>query len=186
MNSKQAIGAFIAFLMIASIFGVTLDYFATGGGSTLEYNDREFRVVNGQYVTVINDEPYAFNLYPADIEYITLDENARAVLASPVLTITYNPNTTLASSFAEAQYYLEFTMQGKTIVERALTNSTGTELSERTCKDATPAQPVILLQESNESSLATENNCITINALDQYDTAQYAERLAYHFLKIIP
>ena len=186
MDSKKVIGAFIAFLMIASIFGATLDYFTTGAGNTLEYNDYEFRTVNGQYVTVIDDEPRVFNIYPTDIEHITLDEQTRTLLASPVLTITYNPNTTLAPSFAEAQYYLEYITTDKITVERALTNNTGTELPQKTCADATPAQPVILFQESNETGITTQNNCLTINALDNYDTAQYSERLAYHFFKIIP
>lgn len=188
MQTKTIMGLFIAFIMVASIFGVALDYFATGGGTqTLEYGDYTFRPVQGLYQTTLDGKTVQFNFFPQDLEYIQVPENVKTTLQSPVLTVTYDPASPITNGAAQAQYYLETQLDGKTIIERAVTNNSNyTTLTQRTCADATPTQPVLAFTYANHSGFSLDNNCITLNAVDDYDLFRQTERALYTILGIMP
>ena len=106
MDRKMVLGIFIAFIMIASIFGVVLDRFATPSQS-YKYGDYKFRAVNNQFITGINGKQHTFSFFPRDLEAIQISDDVKALLGQPVLTVTYDPNSEIADAFGEVQYYFE-------------------------------------------------------------------------------
>ncbi|MBI4146550.1 hypothetical protein HY489_04395 [Candidatus Woesearchaeota archaeon] len=182
MQAKTIMGIFIAAIMVFSIFGVTIEYFA--GSDTLKYNGYTFRQVNNQLLTRINGKDYTFASFPADLEYIQLTEETKKLLQKQVLVVTYDTNHTYAEASAQIQYYLETQLDSK-IIQRALTNNTNTALPQADCSTATESQPVLQLTYANTSSIKTENNCLTLKAVDPYDLLRQAERITYHVLGIM-
>ncbi|VVB81075.1 Uncharacterised protein [uncultured archaeon] len=183
MDKKVWIGMFFAFIMIFSVFGIVMDSFRPA--TNLEYKDYKFKVSQNQFFTTIDGAEHGFLFFPADLEYITIPEDAKVILDVPVITVTYDPQSTMAQSLAEAQYYFEAQLQNKKVVERALTNNTDTTLPQKTCADATPAQPVIELALANESSITITKNCITLGAVDDTDIYKETERFIYFLLGVM-
>ena len=183
MNKKVWIGLFFAFIMIFSIFGIVIDSFVPT--RKLQYNDYEFKVKDQQVFTKINGIEHGFLYYPGDLEYIEMPEEAKLILEMPVITVTYDPQSYAAQNLAEAQYYFEVQLENIKVVERALTNNTGTTLPQKTCTDATAAQPVIELTMGNESSITIKNNCVKLEAADAYDIYRLTERFIYMLLGVM-
>ena len=176
-------GLFIAFIMVFSIFGFVVD-FALQPSQKLKYGDYKFRVVDQRYITKIDGQEHVFAFFPLDLEYIQLTDDVKRLLAAPVLTITYNPESNLSQNFGEAQYYFELQLQNKA-VERAVTNNQGLDLPQKSCADATEQQPVIELQTGVASKISAEGNCIVITSLDAYDVYQQVERIIYITLGVM-
>lgn len=185
MNSKTVAGLIILFLMVSSIFGFVFSYGGGGGANTLQYGDFTFRPVQNQLMVKIDGTDHRFVFFPADLEYIEVPEQAKSLLTAPVITVTYNPSANLSENLADAQYYFELQLEDAVIVERALTDSEGTSLPQKSCADATSSQPVIDLREANESNIIVENNCIVLNARDSYGLYQQSERLIYQMLGVM-
>ncbi len=185
MEQKKLIGLFIIGIMVASTIGlVVIDYAQNDGTGTIKYNGIKFIQTADGYTAKVNGESKHFIFFPQDIEYVQLNEQVRALLDQPVITITYDANSTLAPNYAEAQYYIELQTQNEKIIERAASVAVG-ELPAKTCADATPAQPVIQFEDGN-STITADGNCIRIASRDAYDAYQKTERLVYHLLKVIP
>ena len=174
---------FIAFVMIFSVFGVVLDSFRPA--RKLDYNDFKFTVKDNQVFTVIDGVEHGFLFYPADLEYITMPEEVKALLSAPVFTVTYDPQSPIAEDLASAQYYFEAQLDGVKVIERGLTNNTGTTLPQRTCADATAVQPVIDLRSADESSITIDDNCIILNGVSARDIYQETERFIYVLLGVM-
>ncbi|RJQ20319.1 hypothetical protein C4580_03965 [Candidatus Woesearchaeota archaeon] len=185
MQSKTFLGLFIAFLMVASIFGVTIDYFAQDTQSA-NYNGHKITFRQGLYHLALPDKTYTLNFHPQDLEYIELTPEIRTLLDGPILTVTYDPSSGFAEAGANAQYYLESQLEGKKAIVRAVTNNTGTTLPQKTCADATPSEPILFLTSSDASGFTLENNCITVTAIDPSDLFSQTERVIYHLLGVIP
>ena len=173
------IGLFIAFIMVFSIFGFIIDFAVQPSAKGAKYGDFKFRVVNQQYVTKINGVEHVFFFFPRDLEYILLSGEVKALLDKPVLIVTYDPKSNLSENFAESQYYFESQLADGKTIERALTNNEGTQLSQKSCSDATESQPVIELRKGEKSGVSAVGNCIQLSAVDAFDLYQQTERLIY-------
>ena len=177
------IGLFIAFIMVFSIFGFIIDFAIQPTTQKMEYGDYTFTQTQQGYRAKVNGNEMLFLFFPGDLEYYTITDDTKQLLKAPVYTATYDPNSTIAPNLAEAQYYLEQQLQDIKYIERALTNST--TLPQKTCADATTAQPVIELLQANVTTIITENNCIKVKAIDPYDLYRQTERIIYEILGII-
>jgi hypothetical protein len=133
----------------------------------------------------VNGVQRSFIFFPGDLEYIQIPDDVKTLLAKPSLTVTYDSNSTLSSNLGEAQYYFEVQLADSKIIERAITNNEGIELPQKSCADATEAQPVIELIESNQSIIKADGNCIKIQALDAFDLYQQTERVVYTILGVM-
>ena len=184
MNKKVVIGLIIAFIMVSSIFGFVADY-ASRSVSKIKYGDFKFKIVNQQYITKINGKEHTFVFFPRDLEYMTISEDVKKLLAAPVLTVTYDPKSSLAEKEAEAQYYFETQLDGEKVIERALTNNEGTELPQKSCADATPSQPVIELRKGDAFGIKAEGNCIMVMSADALELYQETERIIYMVLGVM-
>lgn len=183
MEKKTWMGLIIVFLMISSVFGFVFS-FGGGGSNVQEYSEVKFRYVNNQWMARINGEDRGFLFFPGDLEYIDVPGEAKALLEEPGIAVTYDPASNLSENFAEAQYYFEVQLDSK-FIERALTNSEGTSLPEKSCADATPTQPVILLTQEDESAIRVEGSCIIIASYDSFAVYQQTERVIYAVLGVM-
>jgi len=186
MDQKLVMGLIIIFLMISSVFGIV--FMGFGGEETagsVRYNSIKFTDIGGRYRANVGGTDHIFLFFPGDLEYMQIDDAVRSLLDQPVYTVTYDPNANMAENLGEMQYYLEIQLQDSKAIERALTESADADLPVKSCEDATNAQPVIELRESEESGIVAEGNCVIIKAVDPYDLYQETERLAYHILGVI-
>ena len=183
MEKKVWIGLFIAFVMIFSAFGMVLD--SIRPSQKLEYNDFNFKYKDNQFFTRINGVEHGFLYFPGDLEYINVSESMKSLLSAPVVTVTYDPQSVIAEDLGTAQYYFEVQLQGVKVVERALTNNTGTALPQKSCVDATYASPVVELRLSDESSVVLDNKCLILNAVDARDLFHETERIVYSVLGVM-
>ncbi|MEM3154440.1 MAG: hypothetical protein QW165_02615 [Candidatus Woesearchaeota archaeon] len=186
METKKIIGLGIIAIMILSTVALVMVDFAVGPSSTFKYNGFKFRQMDGQLTAKIDGQQRVFLFFPGDLEYIRIPEDVKSMLQKPVLTVTYDPNSTLSPNMAEAQYYLEVQLQDRKIIERAVTDNDGIELPQKTCAEATEAQPVVEFIESNTSVIKAVGNCIQVQALDAFDLYQQTERLVYSILGVMP
>jgi len=184
MNRKQTFSILVLVLFIASAFGVAFDYLSPGSRG-LKYNGHTFHQADQQYAVTVSDKELRFYYYPADLEYLTLDPQVTTLLDPPIYIITYDPQNEEAEAFAQLQFEFEQYLQNTKAISRALTNNTGTDLPQKTCADALPTQPVILLQQSNQSSITAQNNCIIINSTNPADLLSQGERIIYKLLGIM-
>ncbi len=186
MDSKKIIGLGIIGVMIFSTLAlVIVDYTQTSSSAKLKYNGYKFTVTEQQYKAKVNGQQKSFLFFPRDLEYVQISDDVKALLQKPVLTVTYNSNSTLAENLGEAQYYIEAQVGDVKAIERALTNSENGNLPQKSCADATDAQPVIELSQSNQSGIKADGNCIKIQALDAFDLYQQTERVVYTILGVM-
>ncbi len=183
MEKKVWIGMFIAFVMIFSVFGVVLDSFRPV--TKLDYNDYQFTYKDNQFFTKIGGVEHGFLFFPGDLEYIVMPEEVKVLLSAPVFTVTYDSQSLIAEDLANSQYFFEAQLEGVRVIERGLTNNTGSVLPQKTCADATPSQPVIELRYADESSIAVDNNCVILNALSASDIYRESERFIYALLGVM-
>ncbi len=183
--SKKVMGVIIIGLMVLSTVALVIVDLAVGPSGSLKYNGFKFQPVSNQFIAKINGEEHRFLFFPGDIEFIQISSEVKALLEKPVLTVAYNPNSSIAQNLAEVQYYFELQLKDDKVIERALTDNTNTELIQKSCSDATDAQPVIYLEQGNVSKLVADGNCIKLTALDPYDLYQQSERIIYHVLGVI-
>ncbi|MDO8660285.1 MAG: hypothetical protein Q7K43_00200, partial [Candidatus Woesearchaeota archaeon] len=143
-----------------------------------------FKNEKNLWTTTINEQKRYFLYIPQDVEI----ENAallQTIKDSPVIAITYDSNSTLVETLAEAQYRLEQELSYSQIsVVRGLTNSMGS-VPKITCSNATSTTPVILLQEGNQTRFTQESNCIIAEGFSQEDIIRIAERIIYSFLGVM-
>ncbi len=186
MEYKQFIGLFIIGIMVLSTIGlIVVNYTDNAAVTKLEYNDFTFRLANNQYFARIDGIEHGFVFFPGDLEFIAIPDDVKALLQSPVLTVTYDPQSNISENLGEAQYYFEVQLSDIKMIQRSLTNSSGTELPQASCADATDAQPVVDLRLSGVSGIKAEGNCIIVNSLDAYDLYQQTERIIYSVLGVM-
>lgn len=183
MNSRVLAGAFIVFLMISSVFGFVFSYGSTS--NALEYGEFTFTPVENQLRTRIDGQEYVFLFFPGDLEFVELSSGVKQLLDAPVLTVTYNPAGNFSEVLADAQYYMEAQLSGTKVIQRALTNSSGTQLMEASCEDASPNSPVVFFGFGDESSIEAMDSCIRVTGVDAYDVYQRMERLVYQSLGVM-
>ncbi len=183
-KKKMLVGGFIAFIMIASVFVVTLDY-VFSSPNNLVYNDFVFRAGNNEWLAELNGKEKSFIFFPGDLEYIELSPEAKEILSAPVLTVTYDASSELTSALATAQFYIEGQIKDVKIIDRAVLNNSGLSLEEKSCLNATVSQPVIELRSGNSSLFSQKDSCIRIEGIDSADILRFSERIIYHILGVM-
>jgi len=183
-KQKVAVSLFILFIMVFSVFGLVL-YYTVPPTPPLEYNGFKFTVLQSGFKSKIGGVDRQFLFFPQDIEYVSLSDDVKSALNQPVWTVAYNPQDVRNSTLGEAQYYLEFHLSDKKIIERALTNVTDESLPQKSCADATESQPVILIEFANETGVFMKNNCVKISSISDMDLFRSVERIIYHVLGVM-
>ena len=183
-RKKMLVGGFIAFIMVASIFVVTLDYlFSPAQGLT--YNGIKFTPSNNQFFAKVNGKEYSFLLYPEDLEYLDFPPKVKELVKAEVITVTYDPQSEAAQGLATAQYYIEEQLKDVKFIDRAVLNNTGLALEQKSCVNGTAYQPVIELSQGENSSINVEGDCIKLTAFDTPDLLRMTEAVIYRALGVM-
>jgi|SRR3989344_5810 len=182
ITQKTVMGAFIVAILVLSLFGFVLSY-RTPDTNVLEYNGIRFRQLQQGWQATIADKTRGFVFHPLELEALTIDPSAAALLAARSIAITYDDNTTNPEMLANAQYYIEQTVGDQRIIVRGIVRTNST-IPSITCDGATARQPVILLTMANTTTVTTENNCIRIAAANSMQLIQYADVINYHILGV--
>ena len=170
--------------MILSIFGMMMDY-ALSPNKKITYGEYKFKVKQNTWVTEINDKEYNFYYAPQELQNLSITEQAKEILKTrDVYTITYDPDNRDVETIGKSLYELEQQIT-KPILEIALTNNTGTTLPQKTCKNATPQQPVIYYKENDEEKIETEGNCVIISSIDSRDIIMQKDMIKYIMLGVM-
>ena len=90
MNSKIIITLFIAFIMITSVIGFMWGSGEdTGGSESLEYNNYQFKNINGKYLLELDNKQFIFDTSPYDLNNVDFEEFN---LESDKYYIIFNPD----------------------------------------------------------------------------------------------
>jgi hypothetical protein len=178
-RNKKIMGWFVILVMIFSIAGFLFGSFGSGGTSTvLRYGDFKFEQTQQGYAVEISDEEHIFSYLPDEVTDISISPTLHEALQSPVLQFSYNEASERKEEFATLQFYLERDLHNNNVlVQRGTT--TGEGLQEITCAQATPAKPVIILDEGDKTTFIEDNNCITITTGSTFELIRLYDRLRY-------
>jgi hypothetical protein len=184
---KVLVSIFIAGIMILSTLGVILDY-QTGNSNKMEYNGYKFEQMYDGVQTKINGQKYTLTYFPQQLEYINMSRGIKQILEkTEVFTITYDPESEYKDLFAAQQFNLgeRLPLMDKYVIP-GVANNTGIEqIPQITCRNATPALPVIMFKEGITTNMTLKNNCITINIGNLNDADQIGDLLFYQIAGVM-
>ncbi len=174
-------GGFLIAIMVMSTLGYVL---GSSADTTLsvKYNEYTFKNTKNLWTAKVQGKERMFAFLPQDVGI----DNAsilQLISSTPVLAVSYDPNSTLVESLAEAQYRLEQEISSPTII-RGITQPTG-NIAVITCKNASTTIPVLILQEGNTTRFSQDNNCIIAEAISEADVARITDRILYTFLGVM-
>jgi len=184
-DKKVVMSVFIAAIMILSTIGFVANYQTS---ESLKYNGHKFYKTQKGLMTRMDGKALYFNYFPKSLEDINVTEGISSILNNKEsVSFTYNPNATHADAIAEMYFYLEqaFTGMKNAYVLQGLTNSTGYTLPEINCKDATEFVPVLIFEQSNETRITTENNCVKAYFATRTDVSRLGDRIVYSITGIM-
>jgi len=189
---KILMSAMIMFLFAGGIMGFILSGVPFGvqsavGGGSVKYNGFSFTQTQTGILSEINDRDFLFGYYPAEVEYIQVDNSIVDTLRSSRMTyITSDVNSTEAQAIGGFAYSLGQALESKGLYAQVAFNSSNRfNFPVVTCKDATSFVPVIFVQVVNSSSIYQENNCIFINSTSAPGIERLRDRLVYGVLGVI-
>src|SRR3989338_3710266 len=187
IKKEKIIVFFIAFIMIASVFGIIFSGYTTQQDK-IKYNDFSFVRKGGGWSTIVNQREAVFNYFPTEVEDINISVAIINRLSdTPQIDMTYNFNTTNAEDIALAQYQLFETLDFhfNTYVRVGFTENNSYNLPIITCNDSTPYVPVLYFKESNTTQIFFNDNCIIVEAESGADFLKIKDRILYAIFVII-
>jgi hypothetical protein len=177
-------GAFIAFIMIFSVFGVMF-YGFSNPGTKLEYNGYKFKSEQGLWVTSVDGRAYRFTEFPGNLERINVSSGViDRIRGTRMVYLTYDPNQTVVQEIAGAQFQLQQDLAQFNIhADTAMTVENEYGLPVVTCADATQFVPVLDFRE-DETSIELVGNCVVVSAYRD-DFGDVRDRLVLGMLGIM-
>ncbi len=188
MEKKTIASLFIASLMIFSIVGyVLVDVDVSERKKT--HGDFTFYRMSTGWRTTIQGKDVLFNFLPEQVAHISADQQTALLLTNtPVLGVTYDPNSTSAQSLGQIQYYFEQVFQdnARFFVLRGLTNTSAyPALPELSCSNASQNLPVLVFERSNETKIVSEQQCIRAHAASNQDLFLLLDRIIYLIMGVL-
>ncbi|MBI4150666.1 hypothetical protein HY492_00920 [Candidatus Woesearchaeota archaeon] len=175
-RNKKILSIGIVVIMVASVLGA---FFGTDATPKQKYNGITFKQTAQGVTATIDDMRYAFTFFPQQVEGIPTDPAIASALQNPVLLVTYNPAAASNATMARVQYYLSelFPARFGTFVSLGISEPTSFTFPIITCANATLSQPVLFLDESNQTQLTLDNGCIRATAANDEDLLRIADKL---------
>ncbi|MEM2954691.1 MAG: hypothetical protein QW625_01950 [Candidatus Nanoarchaeia archaeon] len=165
-------------------------------GEKIQLADHTFyRLKDGTYATIINinneNKPIAFYLDPREASGIFVSAEAKNLLKSNKVYITFNPNQKNLSYFgiAGAQISRIFALYNIPVVGAYTedTNPIDPNVPIKTCEDANNLTAIIELKIGNSTEIMRDKqflNCYYIMGKNETDLIYAADRLGYLLLGI--
>jgi len=172
-------------IMIFSVGGILIGSNAGGpGGFDLNYEGFKFKVVDSYYSVKINDKERKFFFHPIDMFNVPVPSEAIAAFkASPVLVITFDPNSSEVETAEVSRYQLEQNLD-KTIYSAVTQSSDLYNYPIVLCENATEQFPVIQLNAANITNITYNNGCLSVNS-NGIDMIKITEKVIYGILGVI-
>ena len=185
-NNRIGLGAVIAIvvLMLSSTIGYVFK-----GGSNEKYGDFSFsRTDDGTWYTKVNGKQLAFHYFPSDLEDINLsNEIVDKMKNTNMIYFTYNPESRYREDIAMLGFELTNILwqDFKIYATKGLTKNNTFNAPVIDCNNATITIPVIYFNESNQTEIYLNNNCIVLNGRTGIDFLVLKERLLYGLFGVI-
>jgi len=187
-KKEQFMVYFIAFIMISSVFGVVF-YGFSGGGTKVDYN--EFTFLRGEdgnkWSTEIESKQIFFDYFPTEVEQFNISAEIINKMSNTMeIDITYDVSSTKKEVFAYFGYDMQQQLANKDIYVRSgFITESEYDVPVITCADATAVVPVLYIQESNETKIYSELNCVILEAKNDFDFIRLKDRILYGIFGII-
>ncbi len=185
---KVIISLFFAFIMVSSILAIMFSGY--NQPNEIEYNGHIFKFQGDYLVTKVDKTTIKIQSYPANLAAIQADDAIAQKLNSGYPIFISTPLTAQYKEYAgQAAYDLaEYlgTIGVQTSIAISDDNTGYPTIPLITCTNATAALPVLIFEESNQSSMSIEGDCIRISASTGYDFIAYKDRLVLKLSGIMP
>ncbi|MFH1409277.1 MAG: hypothetical protein ABIH34_05195, partial [Nanoarchaeota archaeon] len=173
----------VVFLMATSFLG-----FFGSQANQHQYGESMFEIRNDGLYTEINGYDTRFDVYPSTVEKLHVDAQALSIIEnSPILWITFPPKASDLSAVDLARFDLTNFFQqayGKAVLSGITEESDIYTLPVKVCDDALTSEPVIMIQESNETGIFMEAGCILLKG-NGTTVVMAKDLLIYHISGII-
>jgi hypothetical protein len=175
---------FIVVIMSMSVLGYMI---GRDSEDSIKYGKSRFFVVNGMYKTKIDNNDVYFNYNPYQAETFEVDGSIiEKIKNSAQLDTTSDVDSRYAEAIALAQFELvrELSLNNQ-FVRNGFTTENEFNLPIIVCAGATEIVPVLIFEQSNETSVSEEDNCIIIKGRSEQDFLILKDRILYGVFGII-
>jgi|GEM_PF-5243139 len=181
-RTNQIITIILGALMVVSVLG----YMWTGNSnSTSNYGKYKFEQTSQGWQVKINGNNHYFYYHPSQIEQISLENSTIAkIKSSPQIYITYNPANSYPDYIDLTRFEIANTLLENDIYIKnaAITNYSNMEIA--SC-ESNKTLMIMQLEESNETKITDNGNCIKLQASSGMDFLALKDRMLYGIYGII-
>jgi len=172
------LAVFIAMIMTTSILGFL---WGQESGEQLKYKNKVFTRQQEVWVTEVNGLKKSFYHFPSQVEDIPVDANAISTIKNtPMVYMTYDPNQTAVNYIAQGIFDLNEEFSAINIYSvNALTKENKFNSPIITCLNATANTPVVYFEQTNQTRISFDNNCIVVEAKTGLDFLRARDRILY-------
>lgn len=185
---------FSLFLIVVMIGGLgSVFFYAPHSGSTgqeYSFGTHNFKVVDNQWVTEIENEDISFYFLPDQLLHFDVDERAMdRITDSSGIVVAFNPvqNETVRLQVLDLfrfELFEAFTLTQKQ-TGFAVTNATNLyQFPLVTCQNATFFSPVVDVDYANETSITLVDDCVVVRASDHNTMVSLLDRLRYEIFGV--
>jgi hypothetical protein len=182
-NSKKWLALFVGFIMLASVLGFVFSY--APNSSNFRYGKQSFtQLQNGGFVTDINGRQVYFSYTPEQASSVNMSDNVKNLLAgSRSIWVSYDWNSSLVQQMDALRFDLSTLLVARNdaFVQLAYLDENPSNYTVKNCSDATSFVPVLVIRESNESAINSDElhpGCIVADVTPAYFEV-VADRLKY-------
>ena len=177
---------FIVVIMIGASFSFVFFGFSPEGESSV-YNGIKFTKLPDRWEAKINGRQAAFSFLPAEVEKISLMDNALNKLQNKFeVDVTSDLNSSQKEPIALAQHQMGLILFNYNIyVRKGFTTNSTFSLPVIRCKDGTAIVPVVYFKQGNKTGIYSENNCVVAEASSAAEMIKVKDRLLYGILGVM-
>lgn len=175
---------FIVIIMTLSVLGFMVN---KGSGDQVKYNNFKFVTKGNKWVIKINNNEVGFDYLPSQVENINVtDDVIEAIKRSVQIDMTSYFDSKYKENIAEAQFGIERALLiNNQFVRYGFTTENEFNFTVIGCEDATNYVPVLVFEESNETVVYREGNCVILKAKSEQDVIALKDRILYGVFGII-
>jgi hypothetical protein len=187
-TKKIVISIFFAVIMVSSMLAIMFSGYTQN--TSVEYNGHTFKQQGNYLVTKLGKTTIKIQSYPANLASIAVDDAVVQKLSSGYPVYLSTPLTSQYKEYAGqaaydlGDYLATIGVQSGIVISD---NNTGySNIPLITCANATSSKPVVLFEETNQSSITLEGDCIKIGGTTSNDFIALKDRLVLKLSGIMP
>lgn len=177
---------FLVFIVTGLSSGFVFFGFHGSGEATHRYEGITFHFQGDHWRAKIKGANALFTFRPDQVRLVEVEGDIAQLLNGKLqVDTTSSINDTLIEGIALAQYQMGLTLNNyNTFLRPGFIEQTD-QFPTITCAQATPFVPVILFEESNQTRITVEGNCIRAEAATHQDIIVVKDRILYELLEVI-